>query len=50
MRTVYGNVVGLSGQTYLISERNFEKEGRDVVVAIRAASMHCQTEVHFGWG
>src|SRR5262249_15718209 len=39
----------LSGQTYLISERDFEKEGRDVVVAIRAASMHCQTEIHFGW-
>jgi hypothetical protein len=50
MRTVYGNVVWLSGETHFISEGNFEKEGRDVVIAIRAAAMHSQTEVHFGRG
>jgi hypothetical protein len=50
MRTVYGNVVGLSGEAHFISEGNFEKESSDVVIAIRAAAVHRQTEVHFGRG
>src|SRR5262245_62820606 len=48
--TVDNNLLRLSRQTHLIDQGNLEKEGRDVMVAIWSASMHCQTEVHFRRG
>jgi len=50
MLTVYDDLPRLDRQTYGIDEGNFEKKCRDIMVTIRSASMHSQTEIHFGWG